>query len=203
MKNWLLIQASKIKKFGSEKALTLTVTKLNELLVQSLSETIGPEDALEKVFEGGMSLGHEFMMELSAVLEKNVERVPAYGEAAWMMFAGKTPTEQTFEKLTVEGEEVWKYTLRDDDNPFCRNIAFPRRFCQFPAGAYQGASQTWAALTHNGDLHTLCRETKCKAVGDEYCEFTLVIVNKEIPIEFMQRHMPEMFEDIKTGFIDY
>jgi predicted hydrocarbon binding protein len=91
----------------------------------------------------------------------------------------------------------------DDNSPFCRNISFPHKFCQFPAGAFQGASQTWAALTHDGALHTHCRETKCKAVGDPYCELTLVIIRKEIPIEFLQNHMPELFEDIDTGFVDY
>ncbi len=203
MKNWLVVQASKIKKLGSEKVVTLTVTKMNELLVQSLSEAIGPEQALTKVFDGGMALGHEFMMELSAVLEKKIERVPAYGEAAWLMFAGKSPTSHTFEKLEIEGEVVWKYTLIDDDSPFCRNISFPHRFCQFPAGAYQGASQTWSALAREGEFHTICRETKCKAVGDEHCELTLIIVNREVPIEFIQTHFPIMFEDVKTGFVDY
>lgn len=203
MKNWLVIQASKVKKLGSEKVVTLTVTKLNELLVQSLSEAAGTEKALEQVFEGGMSLGHEFMMELSSVLEKSIDRVPAYGEAAWLMFAGKAPTEQSFERLEIEGEEIWRYTLIDNDSPFCRNISFPNRFCQFPAGAYQGASQTWSALTHEGGFHTLCRETKCKAVGDGHCELTLLIIRKEVPIEFIQVHFPQMFEDIKTGFVDY
>ena len=203
MKNWLVIQASKLKKFSSEKVVTLTVTKLNELLVQSLVEIEEPMTALTKVFDGGMALGHEFMMELSAVLENKFDRIPAYGEAAWIMFAGKAPTEQHFEKIDIEGEEVWVYKLIDDDSPFCRNISFPHRFCQFPAGAYQGASQTWAALTQDGNYHTLCRETKCKAVGDQYCELTLYILHKDIPIEFLKQHRPELFEDIDSGFVDY
>ena len=105
--------------------------------------------------------------------------------------------------MDVAGEEIWIYKLIEEDSPFCRDIAFPHRFCQFPAGAYQGASQTWAALTYDGAYHTLCRETKCRAVGDPYCEITLLILKKEIPIEFLEEHMPEFFEDIKTGFVDY
>jgi hypothetical protein len=122
MKNWLLIQASKIKKWGSEKTLSLTVTKLNELLVQSLTEAVGPDQALSQVFEGGMALGHEFMMELSAFLESDINRVPAYGESAWMMFAGKAPSGQSFQKIKLGDFEAYEYKLEDDDCPFCRNI---------------------------------------------------------------------------------
>ncbi len=203
VKNWLLVQASKVKKFSSEKVLTLTVTRLNQLLVESLAEVMGPRKALQRVFEGGMSLGHEFMIELSAHLDPDHERIPAYGEAAWIMFAGKSPTEQSYETVEIDGETVYIYRWADDDCPFCRNIRFPHRFCQVPAGAYQGASQTWAALMHDGAFHTLAREVKCKATGDERCEFIMVMVRKEVPVSFVQKHMPELFEDIQLGFVDY
>jgi len=203
MKNWLIIQASKIKKWRSEKVLTLTITKLNELLMHSLVELVGPREALNRVFKGGMSLGNEFMMELSAHLETDIKRAPAYGEAAWMMFAGRKPTEQSFNKETIGDEEAWVYRLRDEDCPFCRNITFPHRFCQFPAGAYQGAGQTWSALTHQGKYHIICRETKCKAVGDPYCELTFLVIRREVPIEFLMQNRPELFEDVSIGFVEY
>ncbi|NWF96978.1 MAG: hypothetical protein HXY34_12625 [Candidatus Thorarchaeota archaeon] len=203
MKNWLIIQASKAKKLASEKVLTLTLTKLNQLLMQTAVDTMGTSAGPKHVFEGGMSLGHEFMMELSAQLEGDFERIPAYGEAAWIMFAGRTPTKQSYEKVEVEGETVYIYTLQDDDSPFCRSISFPMKFCWFPAGAYQGAAQTWSALTMNGDYHVICRETKCKAVGDDCCELTLLVLRKELPLEFVKTHWPHFFVDSDSGFVDY
>ncbi len=202
-RNWLLIQAAKAKKMMSEKALTLTITKLNELLTETTIEALGPEEGFRTIFEGGMSLGHEFMMELSAHLEPAFERIPAYGEAAWLMFAGRTPTGQSFTSEKMDDETIWIYRLQDEDCPFCRNISFPHKFCWFPAGAYQGASQTWATLVHDGAYHTLCRETKCKAVGDPYCELTLLILRREVPIESVKRARPEWFTELETGFVDY
>jgi hypothetical protein len=203
MKNWLIVQASKAKKFVGEKVVTLTLTKLNELLMNELVEALGPHAGMKKVFEGGMNLGHEFMMELSAQLESTEERIPAYGEAAWIMFSGKKPTTQSFEKKTIEGEEIFIYTFTDEDSPWVRNISFPHRFCQFPAGAFQGAGQTWSSLMREGEFHVITRETKCKAVGDPFCEFIFVLIRKELPLSFLEKHMPELFEDIDTGFIDY
>jgi len=150
-----------------------------------------------------MALGHEFMMELSAYLEADVNRVPAYGESAWMMFAGKAPSGQSFQKVKMGEFEAYEYKLEDDDCPFCRNISFPRRFCQFPAGAFQGATQTWSTLTHDGGYHGVCRETKCKAVGDPHCELTVLLVPKDMPIELVKELRPDMFEDVKTGYADY
>ncbi|MEM2142715.1 MAG: hypothetical protein QXS20_08495 [Candidatus Thorarchaeota archaeon] len=203
MKNWLIVQASKAKKMMSEKGLTLTTTKLNQLLMQTAVELLGPQAGPKHVFEGGMALGHEFMMELSAQLEGDFERVPAYGEAAWIIFAGRTPTKQTYEKCTVDNQTVYVYTLQDDDSPFSRNIRFPMKFCWFPAGAYQGAAQTWATLTMGGAYHVICRETKCKAVGDDCCELTLLIMSSELPLDFVKRNWPDFFSSIDTGFVDY
>ncbi len=203
VKNWLLVQASKIKKLTGEKALTLTVTKLNELLVEQLTEALGPDQAFERIFEGGLQLGHEFMMELSAHLDPAFERMPAYGEAAWILFAGKAPTWQQFQKTEIGGKEAYIYQWADDDCPFCRNIRFPHKFCAFPAGAYQGAAQTWSALTRNGEHHMLVRETKCKAIGDNRCEFMLVSVHRDVSLEQLRGEMPELFEDFHYGFVDY
>lgn len=203
MKNWLIIQATKTKKFLGEKVVTLTLTKLNELLMNELVETLGPKEGMKRTFEGGLNLGHEFMMELSAQLEPHMSRIPAYGEAAWIMFSGKKPTTQSFEKKIIAGEEIWVYVFTDDDSPWVRNISFPHRFCQFPAGAFQGAGQTWSTLMRHGEFHVISRETKCKAVGDPFCEFVFVLLNKDIPISFLKEHMPQLFEDIDSGFVDY
>ncbi len=203
VKKWLLVQGSKLKKMFSEKVMTLTETKLNEILMENLTELAGPEEAIRRIFEGGMKLGNEFMVELSAQLEDDIDLVPAYAEAAWIMFAGKAPTDHSFEKKEIDGHEVWIYHWSDDDCPFCRNIQFPHKFCAFPAGAYQGAAQTWSALVNDGAFHALAREVRCKAQGADACEYILVMVKKETPIELLKEHMPDLFEVIEAGFVDY
>ncbi|MBD3408382.1 MAG: hypothetical protein GF411_19825 [Candidatus Lokiarchaeota archaeon] len=203
MKNWLIIQASKAKKLGSEKVVTMTLTKLNDLLMTSLLDIAGPEKSLQTVFEGGVQLGHEFMMELSAHLEPDESRIPAYGEAAWIMFSGHKPTEQNLENIEIDEKEAFLYTFTDDDSPWCRDISFPHKFCQFPAGAYQGAAQTWSVLTRDGYYNVLSRETKCKAVGDDCCEFKVFFVPQTIDIARMKELYPSLFEEIPTGFSVY
>ncbi|MHA1770742.1 MAG: hypothetical protein ACTSYL_00040 [Candidatus Thorarchaeota archaeon] len=203
VKNWFIIQGSKLKKFTSEKILSLTATKLNELLIENLTEMAGEDETILRVFKGGMKLGNEFMMELSAHLINDIETVPAYGEAAWILFAGKAPTWQKWEKTEFDGHKAWIYRWADDDCSFCRNIQFPRKFCAFPAGAFQGAAQTWSALMNDGAYHVLSREVKCKAQGADACEYVLVLVEKETPLEVLKEHMPELFEDIQLGFVDY
>ncbi|TXT54513.1 MAG: hypothetical protein BAJATHORv1_60009 [Candidatus Thorarchaeota archaeon] len=203
MKNWLIIQASKAKKFGSEKVVTMTLTKLNDLLMTSLLDIVGPEKSLQMVFEGGVQLGHEFMMELSAHLEPDVGRIPAYGEAAWIMFSGHKPTEQTLEEIEIDGKEAHLYTFTDDDSPWCRDISFPHKFCQFPAGAYQGAAQTWSMLTRDSEYNILSRETKCRAAGDNYCEFQVYFIPQEIDLTTVKETYPHLFEEISTGFSVY
>ncbi len=203
VRNWLLVQGSKLKKMASEKVLTITMTKLNEMLMHNLTELVGPEEAMKRVFEGGLTLGNEFMIELSAHLINDIDTVPAYAEAAWILFAGKKPTWQKFEKKNIDGTDVWIHRWGDADCPFCRNIQFPHKFCNFPAGAFQGASQTWSALTNDGEFHSLVREIKCKAQGADECEWLLVMVRKDVPLEFLKDNMPEMFEELQLGFVDY
>lgn len=203
MKNWLIVQASKLKKLAGEKVLVLTLTKLNQLLNESLVEKMGPKEGLKIAFEGGLSLGHEFMMELAAHLEKDINRVPAYVEAAWILFSGHSPTTQEFRKLEIDGVEIHESKFTDKDCPWCRDISFPHKFCQFPAGAFQGAAQTWSALTRNGEYNLICRETKCSAVGDEFCEWTMIFIPKGTSLSFIREHFPELFEDVDTGFVEY
>ncbi len=203
MKNWLIVQASKVKKWTGEKVMTLTMTKLNQLMIESFVELEGPNAGLKRAFEGGMTLGHEFMMELAAHLEDKIERVLAYGEGAWIMFSGHAPTDASFREFEVDGVKIYEYILNDANCPWCKNIEFPHRFCQFPAGAYQGAAQTWSLLTQDNGLKVLSREIKCKAVGDEFCEWKLLFFPKDTPIEFAKEHFPEMFEDVDTGYIEY
>jgi len=199
MKNWMIELGAKLKKLSSEKVLTLTETKLNEILVKELTKEIGYQEAAKRIFEGAWQLGHEFMLELSPMLKPDVTLIKGYGHAAWVLFAGKKPDELIYREIQIGDYKVHELILRDYDSPFSRNIRFKHKFCMFPAGAYQGASQTWAYITKQ-PYKTIARETKCKAVGDPYCELTLWVVPEDMPEEEVRKARPEWFEEIPLGF---
>ncbi len=191
---------AKIKKWRSETADVFTIQKLNEALITELVSAYGVKEALNKIFLKAWEMGHEFMLELKSVLPKDVDMIPAIGHAAWLLFSGREPTKITFDKNYKVGEyTLLKLTLIDENSPWCRGIESKFPFGVFPAGAYQGASQTWSVLTRH-DFKTFARETKCKATGDPYCELTLLFAPHDMPIEVLKKEHPEFFEWISIGF---
>jgi hypothetical protein len=202
MKDWVLVQGAKLKKMTMKKVAGFTITKMNTALMTNLVKAVGREKAKEMVFNEAAEMGHEFMLELFAQMPKDLERSGGIGKAAWLTFAGKAPSETIFEPIKMGEYEGLMLIIRDDDCVFCEGVAFDSTFCTFPAGAFQGASQTWCELTGH-PVKTFVRETKCKAKGDPYCEITQLIVPKEMPIEFLKKERPELFEELDIGFISY
>ena len=143
MKDWLLVQGAKVKKMTMKKAAAFTVTRLNVALMTSLVKAIGREEALQQVFDMATEMGHEFMLELYSNMPSNVERTPGIGASAWLMFTGKKPMETIFHDIKIADYDCKEMFLRDDKCTFCEGVVFDTCFCNFAAGAFQGASQTW------------------------------------------------------------
>ena len=203
MKDWVLSTGAKLKKSTMSKVATFTLTKMNIAMMSSLVNNIGREKALEEIFQQSSEMGHEFMLELYSQMPSKIERIGGIAQAAWIIFAGKDPSETINEKITIgKYDNVQQVILRDDQCPFCEGVNFDVSFCTFPVGAYQGASQTWIELTgHN--LKSFVRETKCKAKGDPYCEITLIMAPLEMTIEELKEEKPELFEELQIGFITF
>ena len=203
IRNSLMVFVARIQKsLFYEKTAVFTLTKLNEALVKELVEAHGVKEGIKKVYKAGEQLGHEFMMELSTHMVKDVKATPAYVIAAWETFTGHKPSSVEFKEIEIEGYKGYKTVFRDKNCPWCKNISFDTHFCVFPAGTYNGATATWAVITKT-PLKMLVRETKCKAVGDEYCEWTFYTLPEDAPIEIIKKLHPDWFEIIDSGYFEF
>lgn len=199
MKNWLIVQAAKMKKWGMDKTAAFLTTRLNIALVTSLVNVLGKEKAMQQIFDYAWNFGHEFMLELQSNLPSEMSNLPAIGRSAWLTFTGQEPL-SVKPKIWKIGEfDVYSYILKADKCVFCEGVSFDGSFCTFAAGAFEGAAQTWIDLTGK-PRRGLTRETKCKAKGDPYCELTVLFIPEEVPIELIREEHPEWFEEIKSGF---
>jgi len=203
IRNAIMLFAAKLQKqFFFEKTATFTITKLNEAFVKTAVESYGLKEGMNRIYRAGEELGHEFMVELAAHMVSDLKASPTYAKAAWNTFSGHSPSHLEFKEIEIDGHQCYIVTFRDDDCPWCRNISFETHFCAFPAGAYNGATATWAIITGT-PLKFIVRETKCKAVGDEYCEFVYLIVPENMPIEVIKNAYPKWFEIIEEGYYEY
>lgn len=203
IRNGLMVFAARLQKqFFYDKTATFTVTKLHEALVKNAVEAYGLKEGLNKVYRAGEELGHEFMMELSTHLIKDLKASPAYAKAAWETFAGHKLSHIEYKEVEINGYKCQALIFSDKDCPWCKDISFETHFCAFPAGAYNGASATWAVLTKT-PVKIFVRETKCKAIGDPYCEWTYLVVPEDMPLEVLKEAHPEWFEVIEEGFFEF
>ncbi|MHA1303630.1 MAG: hypothetical protein ACTSQE_11960 [Candidatus Heimdallarchaeaceae archaeon] len=203
IKNSLIVFGGALKKrYFTDKISAFTITKMNESYMKSLITATNKKEALNMIFKSATELGHEYMVELSAFLESNIHVPPAYAKAAWLMFSGHKPSSVTYEIEKIKHHTCYKLLFTDKNCAWCKDIEFDTNFCVYPAGAYNGAGQTWAELT-GAPYNIICRETKCKATGAEACEFVFFIAPKECPIEDIKEAHPEWFEIIEHEFFEF
>jgi len=203
IRNALMVIAARIQKqLFFEKSAIFTVSKLNEAFVKGMVESYGLKEGMNRVYRAGEELGHEFMVELSPHMVDDLMATPAYAKAAWETFSGHKLSDLEFREIEIGGYKCLYLVFRDKNCPWCKNITFNTHFCAFPAGAYNGASATWAILTGK-PYKIFVRETKCKAVGDKYCEWTYITAPKDMPIDVLKEAHPEWFEVIEEGFFEF
>ena len=203
IRNNLMVRFVKLqKRYFTNKVSVFTLKKMNEVLVKEFVKMYGKKEGIERIFREAAEIGHEFMIELSANLKEDFRSIPAYAQAAWEMFSGHEPSHIEFGKAKIEEHEVLYVKFQDKNCPWCENILAEHNLCVFPAGAYNGAGQTWAELTGN-PYNIFVRETQCKATGAPYCEWIFIACPKEMSIEALKEEHPEWFETISYGFFKF
>ncbi len=202
-KNKIIVTGAKAKKkWATEKVASFTVTKMNETLVKELIQAVGEKEAMEKIFRAAANLGHEYMLELSSLLEGHIDTMPAYAQAAWLMFSGHKLEATNYQEIQIGEYTCPALKFVDPSCPWCKNISFESPFCTYPAGAYNGAGQTWAELTDE-PYNFFVRELKCKAQGAKHCEFLFLACPKDMSIDVLKQEKPEWFEYIDYGFFSF
>lgn len=169
------------KHLGMETVSVFTMRNLYLSSFLNLLEEKGYEEAAEKMFSWGYSMGHEYMLTLTKDIEKlkPFKDTPLVAKLAWYFFSGRSLSgiKDWWERWMER--DIYLLSFWDEDCPWCRGVELPgKRTCFYPAGAYEGAYQT-AQLILGLDRFAVVREIACKAAGDEKCEFLIV----DIPYE--------------------
>ncbi|MBD3408386.1 MAG: hypothetical protein GF411_19845 [Candidatus Lokiarchaeota archaeon] len=196
MRDFFLRSSSKSK----EVLRSIVATKYNEILMESMLELFSSNEAIQRVFEKGVQLGPEFLAELTPRPDDELGAIRDYAELGWELFAGHRPIAISWERKKLGDIRLWMYEIKDDDCPFCRNMTAPCKFCYLPAGIIQGAVQAWSNYLHNGSYKAICRETCCSAIGDPYCQWTLILVQRLTAAEDLESTLPDIFNEIPASF---
>ncbi len=205
-RHFLMKYAAKLKKkFTMETVSSFTVRNLYISSFTDILENYGAEEAVKRTFTWGFEMGHEYMLELEKDVEKLKPRVdaPAIAKMAWYIFSGKELNGIESKWVNLNDGKFFMVRFWDKDCPWCRGIELVEKkikICSYPAGAFEGAYQT-ASMLMGLENFVMVREVKCKAAGDEHCEFVIV----DIPLEDLEKVVYDL-ENVILGFysqLDY
>jgi len=150
------------------------------MAVTELIHAHGYEGAMKRLFEWGFTMGHAYLLRMERELKKFKLDVPTlkfFGRAAWYLFSGTDPEIEVNEKKVEEGS-YFEVIVRDRESPWDSGFKLGKKAAFYPAGAYEGASNTFALIVAGGKWYAVCRNTKSLAAGDDYTE----IFNVYIPV---------------------
>jgi len=206
VRHFLMNYVAKIKKkFSMETVSSFTVRNLYVSSFTDILQSFSAEEAVRRTFTWGFEMGHEYMLELEKDVEKLKPRVdaPAIAKMAWYIFSGKDLSGIDSKWMNIDDAKFFMVKFWDDNCPWCRGVELAEKnlkMCSYPAGAFEGAYQT-ASMLMGLKNFVMVREIKCKAAGDEHCEFVIV----DIPLEHLEKVVSKL-EDIVPGFysqLDY
>jgi len=216
MKEFLAILLARAKKhLGSETANIFTIRTLYISALRELMDLMGYEEAIKRIFTWGFSMGHEYMLTLTKDIEKikPFEETEIIAKVAWYTFAGRIPAGTDSGWEVWDGYRIFIAKFWDDDCPWCRGVRLPikKPICAYPAGAYEGAYQTSQVILYTAkkldtERFAVVREIKCKAIGDDRCEFWIVDfprVGEEEQKELLKKareKYPDLFKSIEPEF---
>lgn len=188
------------KKFSSK---TVDVYTLNRVYLMAVTEMIKAytyNEAMRRLFEWGYIMGHSYLLRLSKEIEKfkfDEKTTKLIGRIAWYMFSGTDP-EVKVETRDFYGKKSMILYVRDSDSPWDKGFTIGKKVAYYPAGAYEGAANTFLLLTTKGETVSFSRNTKSLSAGDEYTEITTIYVPKSARLEEIEKVYPGFFDDIIT-----
>lgn len=209
------ILARSRKHLGTETVNVYTVRNLYISALTDLIETVGIDEALKRIFAWGFSMGHEYMLSLMKDIEKlkPFEDSGMIAEIAWYMFAGHFPSGTETRWEVWDGYRVFIVRFWDENCPWCRGVRLPvkKPICVYPAGAYEGAYQTSQVVMYSTkkietERFAMARELKCKATGDNMCEFWIIdlpYINDQVLAQLIEeavKRYPQLFATIKPEY---
>ena len=216
MKEFLAKMLARARKhIGTETVNVFTVRSLYLSSLTELIDLVGFEMAIKKIFAWGFSIGHEYMLTLVKDIEKlkPFEETEIIAKIAWYMFAGRFPTGTDSRWEVWDGYRVFIARFWDDECPWCKGVRLPvkKTICAYPAGAYEGAYQTSQVILYTAkkldtERFAIVREVKCRAAGDDTCEFWIVDFPREREEVLMKlfakakEKYPELFKVIEPEY---
>ncbi len=190
------------KRLGLSVVDTYTLNRVYIMAVTELVKVYGYEEAMKRLFEWGYSMGHAYLLKM----EKDIQRFPVsvnsmkfLGRAAWYIFSGNDP-EIIVEEHKVEEGSYFLVIVRDKESPWDAGFKLGKKVAYYPAGAYEGASSTFALISGKGRWYAIARNTKSLAAGDPYTEIYTVYVPKGRSREKVMKDFPELFEELSYDF---
>ena len=134
-----------------------------------------PDDINEALHKIGRNMGKmlfvTYLDQLSTIA-RDVKELSGMNNMGFKFFFGKT-----FDEIILEESDTnITIKLRIEDCPICRDIVLPRRdvfFCEPMAGVFEWIGEQLA--DYMGVKSIRCRETRCRARGDKFCEFSFFI----------------------------
>ena len=144
----------------------------HSFLIHLIRECDNPEDVETELWHAGYDIGiklyNEFFSRFN--LPENIPTMKKYGKATWKIFTGDWPDELIYKKH----ENL--FVARIKDCIFCRDLILPEKFqfhaCEISAGIYTSALDLWLKekkLPYTVTAH----ETKCRMMGDNFCELQI------------------------------
>jgi len=183
---------------------TVSVFTLRNVYIMAYTEiinTYGVEEGLKRIFRWGYEMGHEFLLRTKRDLERykvSPKSTEFIGWTAWYIFAGNKPITSVRE-VEIDGYKVIELKVRDPNCPFCSGISAKNPVCIFNGGTYEAAGCTFTKL-FDPRFSAIARETKCKAMGDEYCEITYLTYPKKLGFNKVVKHFGYMFKYIDAEY---
>ena len=183
--------------------------------ISDLIETMGFETAIKKAFKWGFMMGHEEMIAFTKDIEKMkpFEDAPLVAQLAWYTGSGHFPTGIESRWETWNGYKIFILRFWDNNCPWCKDVQLPSKkpICAYPIGAYEGAYQTSQTILYNaGKLDiprfSIAREVKCRAAGDDVCEYWVLDFPYKSEEELKnlfniaRKKYPKLFETIKPEY---
>ena len=180
---------------------TVDIFTLNRVYLMAVTEMIkayGYEEAMKRVFEWGYIMGHAYLLRLEKDVEKfshNEITTRLIGRTAWYIFSGTDP-EVIVEKHDFFGKEALLLIVRDRNSPWDKEFTIGKKIAYYPAGAYEGAANTFTLIVEKGRIKCFSRNTKSLSAGDECTEIVTIYVPKEATKEQIEKVFPGFLNDI-------
>ncbi len=198
----LAVLVTKVRKrLASTVVDSFTLNRVMRMVIIEFKGAFGYEGMARKLFYWGYESGHEFLMRMERDVTRfslNERSLRFLARMAWYLFAGNDPMVEV-RRERAEGGEWMVIRVRDPKNPAALGIEMGHKVSFYEAGAYEGASNTFALLK-GGDYRVVARETRCLARGDECCELLVVYLPRGVPFKAVEDRYPEAFAEIPADY---